>query len=221
MAADPLIELRGWVDRAVAAGVTEPNGMTLATVDADGAPSARVVLLRGLDDGLVFYTNYDSPKGHDLARDPRAAAVLCWVDLSRQIRVTGTCTRVSPAESDAYWASRPPGSRLSAAASPQSSVIADAAELTRRVAALRARHPGGNVPRPAHWGGFRLRPDRVVRIHTGKGGNDGNDLYWRSGNYIWNNDKDRATLKNRVGDVIDRCRYEDGPRSENRNTRHC
>lgn len=158
---DPLLQIGRWVDAAVDAGVTEPNAMTVATVGADGAPSARVVLLRGLDDGLVFYTNYRSRKGRELAADPRAAAVLCWLDLSRQIRVTGTCARVTTAESDAYWASRPPGSRLSAAASPQSSVIDDAEELTRRVAALRARHPDGDVPRPDHWGGFRLRPDAV------------------------------------------------------------
>lgn len=159
--ADPLVEIRRWVDAAVDAGVTEPNAMTVATVAADGTPSARVVLLRGLDDGLVFYTNYNSPKGRDLAADPRAAAVLCWVDLSRQIRVTGTCSRVTATESDAYWASRPPASRVSAAASPQSSVIDDADELARRVATVRARHPDGDVPRPHHWGGFRLHPDAV------------------------------------------------------------
>lgn len=167
MAADPLVELRRWVDHAVAAGVTEPNGMTLATVDADGAPSARVVLLRGLDDGLVFYTNYDSAKGRDLARDPRAAAVLWWVELARQIRVTGRCARVAEAVSDAYWCSRPAGSRLSAAASPQSQVITDAAALVDRVAQIRARHPDGRVPRPRHWGGYRLRPD-VVEFWQGR-----------------------------------------------------
>ena len=161
LAADPLVEIRRWVDAAIDAGLTEPNAMTVATVAADGAPSARVVLLRGLDDGLVFYTNYDSRKGRDIATDPRAAAVLCWVDLSRQIRVTGICSRVTAAESDAYWASRPPASRISSAASPQSSVIDDADELARRVAAVQARHPDGDVPRPDHWGGFRLRPDAV------------------------------------------------------------
>ena len=161
LADDPLVQIGRWVDAAVDADVTEPNAMTVATVGADGSPSARVVLLRGLDDGLVFYTNYSSRKGRDLAADPRAAAVLCWVDLSRQIRVTGTCARVTATESDAYWASRPPDSRLSSAASPQSSVIDDADELTRRVAALRDRYPDGDVPRPGHWGGFRLRPEAV------------------------------------------------------------
>jgi pyridoxamine 5'-phosphate oxidase len=167
MSADPVAELRDWVDAAVAAGVDEPNAMTIATVDADGGPSARIVLLRGLDDGLVFYTNYDSAKGRDLAGDPRAAAVLWWVELARQVRATGRCTRVAEADSDAYWRSRPVGSRLSAAASPQSQVIADPAMLSDRIARLRARHPDGDVPRPPHWGGYRLRPD-VVEFWQGR-----------------------------------------------------
>lgn len=161
LAADPLDQLGAWLDEAVAAGLAEPNAMTLATVGADGSPSARIVLLRGLDDGLVFYTNYRSRKGADLAADPRAAVVLHWVELARQVRVTGTCTRVSPERSDAYWASRPPGSRLSAAASPQSEVVDDREVLERHIAELAAAHPAGRVPRPDHWGGFRLRPDAV------------------------------------------------------------
>lgn len=161
LAADPLDQLRAWLDEAVAAGLAEPNAMTLATVGAEGEPSARIVLLRGLDEGLVFYTNYGSRKGADLAADPRAAVVLHWVELARQVRVTGTCTRVSPEQSDAYWASRPPGSRLSAAASPQSEVVDDRTVLERRVAELAVAHPDGRVPRPDHWGGFRLRPDAV------------------------------------------------------------
>jgi pyridoxamine 5'-phosphate oxidase len=119
------------------------------------------MLLRGLDDGLIFYTNYDSRKGADLAVDPRAAIVLHWVELARQVRVTGTCSRVAPEESNAYWAARPAGSRLSAAASPQSRVIEGRAVLERRIAELKAEHPDGEVPRPDHWGGFRLRPDTV------------------------------------------------------------
>jgi pyridoxamine 5'-phosphate oxidase len=184
LADDPLAQIGRWVDDAVEAGVTEPNAMTVATVDAHGAPSARVVLLRGLDDGLVFFTNYDSPKGRDLTADPRAAAVLCWVDMSRQIRVTGTCARVTAAESDAYWATRPPGSRLSAAASPQSSVIADAGELMRRVAALRARYPDGDVPRPDHWGGFRLRPE-TVELWLGRPDRLHERLRYRRDDDVW------------------------------------
>jgi pyridoxamine 5'-phosphate oxidase len=160
LADDPLVVFQGWLDRAIAVGVIEPNAMTLATVDDGGRPTARVVLLRGLDEGFVFYTNYDSPKGGHLAANPHAALVFNWLELSRQVRVTGTCERVSAAESDAYWATRPAGSRLSAAASPQSAVIDDE-DLVRRVDALRAAHPNGNVPRPAHWGGYRLRPDTV------------------------------------------------------------
>ena len=161
LADDPLTQLRAWLDAALDAGVVEPNAMTLATVDDAGRPSARVVLLRGLDDGLVFYTNYDSPKGRDLAANPHAAAVLCWLDLARQVRVSGSCARVTDVESDRYWVTRPVGARLAAAASPQSGVIADADELERRIARLRRRHPDGQVPRPAHWGGYRLRPDAV------------------------------------------------------------
>lgn len=158
---DPLIELASWVDTAVAAGVVEPNAMTLATVDGDGQPSARIVLLRGLDHGLVFFTNYDSRKGAELTANPRAAVVLCWLALARQVRVTGVCERVSDAASDRYWSSRPTGSRVVSAASPQSSVLADAADLDTRIAQVRHRHPDGQVPRPVHWGGYRLRPDTV------------------------------------------------------------
>ncbi len=161
LADDPLTQLGRWVDDAVEAGVVEPNAMTLATADAAGRPSARIVLLRGLDHGLVFYTNYDSRKGRELTANPHAAAVLCWLELARQVRVTGTCTRVSDAESEQYWTTRPVGSRLAAAASPQSSVIVDTAELERRIERLRRRHPDGRVPRPAHWGGYRLGPDTV------------------------------------------------------------
>lgn len=160
VAAEPLVELRRWLDAAIAAGVTEPNAMTLATVAADGTPNARVVLLRGLDDGLVFYTNYDSAKGRELDADGRATAVLCWLDLARQVRVTGVCARVSAAENDAYWTSRPPGNRISAAASPQSRVVAGDV-VPERVAQLWDRYPDGDVPRPAHWGGYRLRPTAV------------------------------------------------------------
>ena len=161
LATEPLAQLGAWIEAAVAAGVTEPNAMTLATVDAELQPSARVVLLRGLDHGLVFFTNYDSRKGRELRDNPRAAVVLWWAELSRQVRVTGRCARISPAESDAYWLTRPHGSRLSAAASPQSEVIDDRAQLEERVSHLRQLHPDGQVPRPAHWGGYRLGPDAV------------------------------------------------------------
>jgi pyridoxamine 5'-phosphate oxidase len=161
LADDPLVELDAWLRHAIAAGVTEPNAMTLCTADAAGRPSARVVLLKGLDEGLVFYTNYHSRKGADLAANPHAAVVFNWLDLARQVRATGVCTRVSAEESDAYWATRPPRSRLSAAVSTQSAVIGDDDDLRRRVEELAAAHPDDDIPRPAHWGGFRLQPDAV------------------------------------------------------------
>jgi pyridoxamine 5'-phosphate oxidase len=161
LAGDPLEQFRRWFAHAVASGITEPNAMTLSTVDDRGRPSARIVLLKGVDDGFVFYTNYDSRKGRELEANPHAALVFNWLDLAQQVRVTGACTRVAASTSDAYWATRPPGSRLSAAASPQSAVLDDADDLRRRVEELAARYPDGDVPRPAHWGGLRLAPDTV------------------------------------------------------------
>jgi pyridoxamine 5'-phosphate oxidase len=161
LAGDPLAQFNHWFGHAVASGITEPNAMILATVDGDGRPSARVVLLKGVDEGFVFYTNLRSRKGRELSANPHAALVFNWLDLARQVRVTGTCTRVADDLSDAYWVTRPLGSRLSAAASPQSSVLDDADDLQRRVDELAVRHADGDVPRPAHWGGLRLVPDTV------------------------------------------------------------
>jgi pyridoxamine 5'-phosphate oxidase len=161
LADDPLTQLAGWLDHAIAAGLTEPNAMTLCTADGAGRPSGRIVLLKGLDDGLVFYTNYHSRKAQDLEVNPYAALVFNWLDLARQVRVTGTCARVSAAQSDAYWVQRPLGSRLGAAVSPQSAVIDVNDDLQHRVDALAEAHPDGDVPRPDHWGGFRLIPDTV------------------------------------------------------------
>lgn len=158
---DPLRQFAHWFDHAVASGITEPNAMTLATVDDAGRPSARVVLLKGIDGGFVFYTNLRSRKGRELDHNPYAALVFNWLDLARQIRVTGICERVADATSDAYWASRPPGSRLSAAASPQSDVLTDARDLQRRLDELTTCHPDGDVPRPRHWGGVRVVPHEV------------------------------------------------------------
>ena len=140
--------------------------MTLATAGADGAPSARMVLLKGADEaGFRFFTNYRSAKGRDLDANPRAALVFHWQGLGRQVRVTGVVERVSPAESDAYFATRPPASRLSAAASPQSQVIDGREELEARVRDVAARHTGGVVPRPASWGGYIVRHE-VVEFWT-------------------------------------------------------
>lgn len=163
---DPIAQLQRWVDDAVASDEPQPLGMTLATATPDGAPSARMVLLRGLDDrGLVFYTNHRSAKGRELAANPRAALVFYWPSLGRQIRVTGPVEPASEEESDAYWAGRPPGSNLSAVASPQSEVIADRDELEAMVAELAARYPEGEVPRPVWWRGSRVVPE-VVEFWT-------------------------------------------------------
>ena len=163
---NPLPQFRQWLDEAVAADVPEPTAMTLATSSADGAPSARMVLLKGADEhGFRFFTNYRSAKGRDLDANPRAALVFHWQGLGRQVRVTGSVERVSDEESDAYFATRPPASRVSAAASPQSEVIADRDALLARVGALLERHPDGDVPRPEWWGGFVVRHE-VVEFWT-------------------------------------------------------
>jgi pyridoxamine 5'-phosphate oxidase len=156
-----LAQLRRWLEEA--AGVAEPNAMVLATAGADGRPSARTVLLKGLDErGLTFFTNRASRKGRELAANPAASVVLPWYDLQRQVLVTGDVTPVADDESDAYFASRPYGSRIGAVASPQSSVVGSRAALEAARDAAAARHPEGTpVPRPATWGGLRLAPDTV------------------------------------------------------------
>ncbi|MFT4298727.1 MAG: pyridoxamine 5'-phosphate oxidase [Aeromicrobium sp.] len=152
---DPLALFERWLADAVAAGIGEPNAMALATATPSAVPSVRIVLLKSLDAaGAVFHTNYDSRKGRELEANPQAAAVLLWHDLARQVRLEGTVARISAAESDAYFASRPEGGRISAAASPQSQVVADRAELERRWAEAAASPQAGI--RPDHWGGFRL-----------------------------------------------------------------
>jgi len=160
---DPLRQFARWFEEAVAARVPEPNAMTLATVGADGRPAARIVLLKELDArGLCFYTNYESRKGRELSADPRAALVFFWVELERQVRVEGVTERVDAAMADAYFALRPRLSRLGAWASPQSEPIASRAALDERFAQVAARFSDEQaaVPRPSHWGGYRLLPDR-------------------------------------------------------------
>jgi pyridoxamine 5'-phosphate oxidase len=159
---DPVRQFRAWFEQAQAAGVADPTAMTLATATPDGRPSARVVLLKGLGpDGFVFFTNYDGRKGRELAANPRAALVFFWPELERQVRIEGTVEPVSPAESDAYFRSRPVGARLGAWASPQSEVIPSREALERRLRELEAQYPDGEVPRPPHWGGYRVRPEAV------------------------------------------------------------
>jgi pyridoxamine 5'-phosphate oxidase len=160
--ADPIVEFRRWFQAAVAAQLPTVNAMTLATVDRRGRPAARIVLLKEVDDrGFVFYTNYQSRKGDDLAAHPSAALVLFWEPLHRQVRIEGTIERVTAAESDAYFAIRPRGSQLGAIASPQSQPLATRAELEQKVAALTAQLGDADPPRPAHWGGYRVVPDMI------------------------------------------------------------
>jgi pyridoxamine 5'-phosphate oxidase len=159
---DPLDQFRAWYEDAVAAGVPEPNAMVLATTSADGRPSARFVLLRGLDEhGFAFFTHADSPKGRDLAANPGAALTFGWLPLHRQVRIQGNATPLPAAASDAYFASRPRGSQIGAWASPQSAVLADRAELEQRVAQTEERFASGGVPRPPDWGGWAVAPTEI------------------------------------------------------------
>jgi pyridoxamine 5'-phosphate oxidase len=160
--ADAMTQFRRWFDEAVAARVPEPNAMTLATATADGAPDARVVLLKGADArGFSFYTDYRSAKGAELDANPRAALVFWWQALERQVRVAGRVERVARDEAAAYFASRPRGSRLGAWTSRQSSVLPDRAALDAALAAVEARFGDGDVPLPEHWGGYRVVPDTL------------------------------------------------------------
>lgn len=159
---EPFAQFGRWFEEAVRAQLAEPHAMTLATADAEGVPSARVVLLRGWDEhGFVFFTNYGSRKSRELTARPRAALVFYWAALERQVRIDGAVERLAVAASDAYFARRPRGHRVSAWASPQSEPIADRATLERAVADVEARFAGIDVPRPAFWGGFRVVPERV------------------------------------------------------------
>lgn len=162
-AADPIEQWLRWHDEALAAGLAEPNAMTVSTVDLHGAPDARIVLARGVDrHGFVFYTNYESAKSRQLNARPVAAATFGWLDLHRQVRVRGTVERVSERESDEYFASRPRGSQIGAWASPQSEQIDGRDELDRLVEAQRVVFETADVvPRPSFWGGWRLVPDEL------------------------------------------------------------
>ena len=159
---DPLALLGRWLNEAIDAGMYEPNAMALATATPDGQPSVRIVLLKGLDDrGLTFFTGYESRKGAELAANPRAAAVMLWHPLQRQVRVEGGVTRIDEAESDAYFASRPRGAQIGAVASPQSRVISSRGMLDDRVAEVTQVFDGQDVMRPPIWGGYRVALESV------------------------------------------------------------
>jgi pyridoxamine 5'-phosphate oxidase len=159
--ANPLRQFETWMQEALGAQLPEPTAMHLATVGADGRPSGRIVLLKGVDaDGFVFYTNYESRKGQELAANPAASLTFLWKELERQVRIEGIVGKVSAAESDAYFASRPMPSRIGAWASPQSRPIENRAWLVASIAKATLAH--GHAPtRPPHWGGYRLVPDRI------------------------------------------------------------
>lgn len=158
---DPIRQFQTWFSQALDAKLPEPNAMTVATVDAEGRPAARILLIKGVDErGFVFFTNYDSRKGRELAANPHAALLFHWIELERQVRIEGRVEKTSDAESDAYFQSRPLGSRIGAWASEQSAVIGSRAELEAREREISARY-GEQPPRPPHWGGYRLVPGAI------------------------------------------------------------
>jgi len=171
--ADPIARFEAWLAEAVAGEPNDPNAMCLATTTPEGFPSARMVLLKGVDPrGFVFYTNFESRKGGELAVNPEVALLFHWKSLRRQVRIEGTVAEVTQAEADAYFASRHPGSRLGSAASDQSRPLPSREAYLERVAALRAEYPAGDVPRPRHWSGYRVTPhaiefwqERTYRLH--------------------------------------------------------
>jgi len=161
VARDPLEQFDKWMKEAITAGCPEPSAMSLATVGAGGQPSSRIVLLKGFDAaGFVFFTNYESRKGREMAANPQAALLFHWVELERELRIEGRIEKTSAAEADAYYASRPVKSRIGAWASPQSEAIAGRVALEQRFAAAEQKY-GDNPPRPPHWGGYRLVPDTL------------------------------------------------------------
>lgn len=159
---NPFNQFGVWLQEAIEAKANEPNAMTLATVKTNGAPSARIVLLKGFDEnGFVFFTNYESSKGQEMGQNPHVALVFCWLELQRQVRVEGTVTKISAAESDEYFHSRPLGSRIGAHASPQSAQLSGRAELEERYRQLEELFSKEPLMRPEHWGGYRVQPSSI------------------------------------------------------------
>lgn len=159
---DPLLFFQKWFSQAEEAGISEVNAMTLATANMWGMPSARIVLLKGLDnEGFTFYTNYNSEKGRQIADEDSVALLFFWKELERQVRIEGVAKKVDPSDSDAYFHSRPKGSQISAAASPQSEIIEDRSVLEDKVLELESQYKEQEIPRPEHWGGYKVIPEKV------------------------------------------------------------
>jgi pyridoxamine 5'-phosphate oxidase len=159
---NPILQFKKWFQDAVSSQLYEPNVMTLATSDRFGKPTARIVLLKGIDeDGFVFYTNYESKKGRDLVENPQAALVFFWPELERQVRIEGVVSKVSEETSSEYFHSRPIGSQIGAMASPQSKVISDRESLERKVEQLTTQYVDQEIPRPLHWGGYLVEPTHI------------------------------------------------------------
>ena len=182
MTVDPIARFSDWLREAEASEPNDPNAVALATVNANGQPSVRMVLLKGLsDDGFVFYTNQQSRKADDLAAQPRAALLFHWKTLRRQVRVEGAVTRVSDAEADAYFATRGRVSKLGAWASDQSRPLSDRATLEGKLVDITARFEGGDVPRPPHWSGYRVAPERIEFWSDGEHRLHNRELFGRIG----------------------------------------
>ncbi len=178
---DPLRQFQRWLDEAIKAELPEPNALTLATADRTGRPFARVVLLKDCDaDGFVFYTNYRSDKGQQLAENPHAALVFLWLELERQVRVEGTVSKVASAESEAYFRTRPRENRLGALASRQSQIVADRQTLEARYQQLAVQYPDDddNIPMPNQWGGYRVKPE-LLEFWQGRQGRMHDRLRYR------------------------------------------